>query len=70
VTGLTQDREDMLGFIAAALKAFGPICQLRLEIGATRAVFTFPPDPSWHPPVIQAQARGATGLEPTRRDSP
>jgi hypothetical protein len=66
VTGLTQDREDVLAFIAEALKQFGPTCRLHLEIGETRGVFIFPADPSWRPPANQAQARGAMHLAPTR----
>jgi hypothetical protein len=69
VTRLTQDREDVLAFIAAALQQFGPTCRLRLEIGETRAVFTFPPDPSWRPPVIQAPA-SISYIAPRRREEP
>lgn len=45
--------DDLLEFVRAALKTFGPNCTLLLEAPSARGCFVFPPDPAWSPPKFQ-----------------
>jgi hypothetical protein len=54
--------DDLLEFVAAGLKVFGPNCTLRLQIPGAVGRLAFPPDPTW---VAPKPIRVQTSAQPT-----
>jgi hypothetical protein len=60
--------DDFLGFVAQALKLFGPNCTLWLQIPGATGRLSFPPDPSWSPPRPKPVRTRIEEPPPVQRD--